>query len=499
MSDRSGNPGGIPAPSGLRTFGGVGPRPPFLLFPLLALPRLAVGRLAAEGHAHLACHRRHHLAGLEEPLDKLIDLTDRDTRSVGDTQPTRSVDDFRIGTLGGRHAADDRLQTVERLVVDGRQRVLHLARAGQHAQQVADGPHLADRQHLLEEVLQRQLAAADLRGRFLGPFGVEHLLGLLDEREHVAHAQDAARHPVRVEDVEVLELLTARREQDRHAGDLSHRQCGTTAGIAVELGQHHTGEADALTERLGGGHGVLADHRVEHEDHFVGIDGVADRGGLAHQLVVDAEPARGVDDDDVEVLGLGLGEAGSRHRDGITGCRIVGPFNGPCVGGEDLDTGPLADDLELVDGTGTLQVAGNEQRRIPLILKPFRELSGKRRLTRPCRPASMITVGGVLENASWRVSPPRMVISSSLTILTTCWAGFSAPDTSAPLARSLMRATKSRTTGNDTSASSSANRISRVVASMSASDNRPLPRSPCRAPVNRSESDSNTRSSLTGL
>ena len=111
----------------------------------------------------------------------------------------------------------------------------------------------------------------------------------------------------------------------------------------------------------------------------------------------------------------------------------------------------------------------------------------------------MTTVGGVLANASWRVSPPRIPISSSLTILTTCWAGFSAPETSAPLARSLMRATNARTTGSETSASSSASRISRVVASMSASVSRPLPRRPCRAPVNRSDRDSNTSSSLAGV
>jgi hypothetical protein len=51
-----------------------------------------------------------------------------------------------------------------------------------------------------------------------------------------------------------------------------------------------------------------------------------------------------------------------------------------------------------------------------------------------------------------------------------------------------------RATGSETSASSSANRISRVVASISASVSRPFPRSPCRAPVNRSDSDSNTLS-----
>ena len=49
----------------------------------------------------------------------------------------------------------------------------------------------------------------------------------------------------------------------------------------------------------------------------------------------------------------------------------------------------------------------------------------------------MITVGGFLANRSRRVSPPRMVTSSSLTILMTCCAGFSASLTSAPRARSL--------------------------------------------------------------
>ena len=58
-------------------------------------------------------------------------------------------------------------------------------------------------------------------------------------------------------------------------------------------------------------------------------------------------------------------------------------------------------------------------------------------------------------------------MSSSLTILMTCCAGFSAPETSAPVARSLIRAMNARTTGSATSASSRAMRISRQVASMS--------------------------------
>ena len=113
-------------------------------------------------------------------------------------------------------------------------------------------------------------------------------------------------------------------------------------------------------------------------------------------------------------------------------------------------------------------------------------------LPEPCRPASMITVGGTLAKRSRRVSPPRIVTSSSLTILMTCWAGFSAAATSSPDARSLTWAMKVRTTGSATSASSSAILISRQVASMSAADSRPCPRSAEKTWVSRSERVSNT-------
>src|SRR4051812_41033717 len=83
-------------------------------------------------------------------------------------------------------------------------------------------------------------------------------------------------------------------------------------------------------------------------------------------------------------------------------------------------------------------------------------------------------------------------MSSSLTILMTCCAGFSAWETSAPRARSLIALMNTRTTGRATSASSSAMRISRAVASMSASVSRPLPRRPVKTLSRRSERVSNT-------
>ena len=99
------------------------------------------------------------------------------------------------------------------------------------------------------------------------------------------------------------------------------RQRRATAGVAVELGQHDTGEVDALLEGLGGLDGGLADHRVDDEQDLVGLDRRADVGGLLHQVGVDGEAAGGVDDDDVVLLAAGLLDAGARDGDRVAeGC-----------------------------------------------------------------------------------------------------------------------------------------------------------------------------------
>ena len=95
------------------------------------------------------------------------------------------------------------------------------------------------------------------------------------------------------------------------------RQRGTTAGVAVELGEHDAGEVDALLEGVRGVDGGLADHRVDDEQHLVGLDRGADVGGLLHEVGVDGEAAGGVDDDDVVLGAAGLLDAGAGDRDRV--------------------------------------------------------------------------------------------------------------------------------------------------------------------------------------
>ena len=160
-------------------------------------------------------------------------------------------------------------------------------------------------------------AARNLRSISAAWSRVERLLGLLDQGEHVAHVEDARRHPVGVEDLEVLHALAGAGEHDRAAGDRGDRQGRTTAGVAVELGEHDAGDVDALLEGVGGLDGGLADHRVDDEQHLVGLDRGADVGGLLHEVGVDGEAAGGVDDDDVVLRAAGLLDAGARDGDRV--------------------------------------------------------------------------------------------------------------------------------------------------------------------------------------
>ena len=94
---------------------------------------------------------------------------------------------------------------------------------------------------------------------------VERRLGLLDERHHVAHAEDAARHAVGVERLEVLELLAGAGEEDRLADHFLHRQRRAATRVAVDLGEDHAVEADGLVERLRDVDRFLTGHRVDDE------------------------------------------------------------------------------------------------------------------------------------------------------------------------------------------------------------------------------------------
>ena len=107
----------------------------------------------------------------------------------------------------------------------------------------------------------------------------------------------------------------------------------------------------------------------------------------------------------------------------------VAESNSDCAPGCGAKTGTPARsavDLELGHGVGALQVGGDQQRAVALALEPLGQLARQRGLTGALQAGEHDHRRRVLGQLMRRVSPPRMLTSSSLTILTTCWPGFSA-------------------------------------------------------------------------
>ena len=113
---------------------------------------------------------------------------------------------------------------------------------------------------------------------------------------------------------------------------------------------HHAVELGRLGEGLGDADRVLAGHRVDDEQHVVGLDPLADLRQLLHQVLVDVEAAGGVDDQHVAALRLGLLErpGGDLDRVGV-GAFLV-----------DVGADAPADGDQLVDRGRAVDVAGGE-------------------------------------------------------------------------------------------------------------------------------------------
>jgi hypothetical protein len=187
----------------------------------------------------------------------------------GDPQAPRALDELGPAALLWRHGQDDRLDPVHLALVDLQALELLAGEARDHPEQRGERPHLAQLLELAEEVLERELVLAQLALELLGLLLVELGLGLLDERQDVAHPEDPLGHPVGMEALELVELLARGGEDDRLAGDGLDRQRGAAAGVAVELGHHDAVEVDRGAELLGDVDGVLAGHRVDHEQDRV--------------------------------------------------------------------------------------------------------------------------------------------------------------------------------------------------------------------------------------
>ena len=228
--------------------------------------------------------------------------------------------------------------------------------AGEHIGDLAQVTHALQLLHLIQIVRKGQPVLAELFLQLFRLFFVVLLLGLLNEGEHIAHAQYPPGHAVGVEGLDHVQLFAGTHELDGLAGDGPDGQGSTAAGVAVQLGQQYAVDAQRVVKGLGGVDRVLAGHGVHHKEYLVGMDGGLDGLQLAHQRLVDMQTAGGVQKDDVVAVVSGV-----LHRLLGDGHRVDLPHL------EDGDVQLLAHHLQLVDGGGTVHVAGGQQGAFPVL------------------------------------------------------------------------------------------------------------------------------------
>ena len=173
--------------------------------------------------------------------------------------------------------------------------VLDLGDAGQHRHQPAHAAHALHLHELLAQVGKVEGALAHLLGDARRLLGVDRRGGLLDQRDDVAHAEDAVGDARGMKVLDGVDLFAGADELDRLAGDRPHRQRGAAAAVAVDAGQHDAGEPDALVEAAGEVDGVLAGERVGDQQNFMRRGGAAHFGRFAHHRLVEREAAGGVE------------------------------------------------------------------------------------------------------------------------------------------------------------------------------------------------------------
>ena len=214
---------------------------------------------------------------------------------------------------------------------------------------------------------------------------------------------------MRVERPEIVEPFADADELDGQPELVGDRDRHASSRGAVELRQRDAGDTGGLTEESRLLQAVLARRRVDDEQGLVrcALDSAgehpADLGELVHQVRLRVQPAGGVDDDDIL-------PARARRLDGVECDRSR---IGAAAGADEVGSGALGPDLELLLGGGAERVGSTEHDRAPVSASFAASLPIVVVFPVPLTPTTRITRGGSPWTASVGGSPNSASTSSA--------------------------------------------------------------------------------------
>ena len=201
-----------------------------------------------------------------------------------------------------------------------------------------------------------------------------------------------------MENFDIIELFAHADEFYRLASDISYREGGAASRIAVELRHDNARDIELFIKSLGNIDGVLTCHRVDDEEYLGGLRLLFDIEQLVHHRFVEMQTTRGIYENHIVAVFLGVTDGILRYFDGRN--LIALGING--------DSEFIADYLKLGYRGGTVNIACGKKRIFPLPLE------------KPCKPTIMMTVGGLEAIFIFDSVEPIRAVSSSFTIFITC-------------------------------------------------------------------------------
>mmetsp|Transcript_97233 Transcript_97233/g.299765 ORF Transcript_97233/g.299765 Transcript_97233/m.299765 type:complete len:322 (-) Transcript_97233:267-1232(-) len=249
------------------------------------------------------------------------------SRALGNTQPARVVhlhDTVQFIVCEAVHHDHEALDPLDALLLSPFGHELRHAR--DHLHDLAHWPHLLQVLELLVQVPQGELPLGDLAEE-LGLLVQGHRLGDgLEEALQVAHAQKPRDEGLRLEGLELIEVLPCAEEDDRRVCGGHSREGAPALGMAVKLSDDDAANIHAFPEGLGLLVAGLPDVRIHDENDVVGLHCLGDLLHLIEQRRFLLVPPRGVHDDEVVLLLLEELHALLRYLDGV--CLVVVPVEG---------------------------------------------------------------------------------------------------------------------------------------------------------------------------
>lgn len=202
----------------------------------------------------------HHFAHLAKLFQQGVDFLQAGAGSFRNAGATGAADDLGATAFVFGHAENDGFGALHFFVVEGigGELFFDFSKAGKQPKQPFEGAEVLDHAHLIKEVGEVEFPFGHALGGAHGVGFVDLVGDLLDHADDVAHAEDAVGHAGGVKFAELVDFFAFANVFDGFTGDGTHGEGGTTAGIAIELGEDDAGEPHGVVEVGGYGDGLLA-------------------------------------------------------------------------------------------------------------------------------------------------------------------------------------------------------------------------------------------------